>query len=87
MKKALVTYSCTVEIKYPDDFCDKVRQEQLELGQKFLPLNPSDEDILSRAAWIHGIKEFAHDEAMTYDLEQKLFIKVIGEEQTEIVFK
>lgn len=66
----------TVSVTVPDDFCDRVRQLQAELGPNYLPENPTDDEILSRVAEIRGMRRFGRDEALDQELNEQVEIEI-----------
>lgn len=83
--KARVVFEVQVEVDVPDDFCDRARQLQRELGAIYIGADWTDQQILERTALIRGLRGHDGDESLDDALND--VVKALRDEEDVIEFE
>lgn len=80
MTKATVTFEVDVIVEVPDDYCERARQMQRDLGESYLSKDATDENILTRLAFIRGMRGYRQDESVDEAMNAEVRISVNDED-------
>lgn len=79
--RARITFEIEFEVIVPDDLPEQVRQLARDLGENYVPVDATDEDILRRIALIRGLRGLDHDESMTIELNRQVMVSQVDDEE------
>lgn len=78
--KAIVGFYVEIEVELPDDWCDRCRKMQEEMGENYIGKDWDNQEIVEYLALVRGLRGIDWLEAVGEDMSKEVYCNYLDDE-------